>query len=174
MTRISVYEYPAPDDYGTDRKRVGTFDRSKAERWSDKDDYHEAGSGGPGAGQAVLRTATGKWVLQHWTLWQGQEDRHEFITEGVAREWLLRNDFDTAVEKYMGGEIEIEEDRRPGRPEIGGETKIRLGDELLDRADRLAETQGISRAELVRRAVHAYVRIADGAHDAFGDERRAQ
>lgn len=174
MNRINVYEYPAPDDYGTDRKRVGSFDRSKAERWSDKDDYRDAGSEGTGAGQAVLRTATGKWVLQHWTLWQGQEDRHEFITEDQAREWLLRNSFDTAVEKYMGGEIEIEEDRRPGRPEIGGETKIRFGDELLDRADQLAEAQGISRAELVRRAVYAYIRIADVASDPFGEERRAQ
>lgn len=155
MTRINVYQYPAPDDYKTSRERVGSFDYSKAEKWSDRD-HNGNGSGGTGAGQAVLRTAKGKWVLENWTLWQGQEDRYEYLTEDEAREWLLCNNFDEAVKEHFG-DIEEEEDRRPGRPPVGKGGTLRLGDERAARADTRAAQEGITRAELIRRAVDQYI-----------------
>ncbi|MFC9436888.1 CopG family transcriptional regulator [Nocardia sp. NPDC057030] len=154
MAIVSVYEYPAPGDYESPRKRVGFFDPSKALKWSDKEDYSDTGSGGVGAGQAVLLTAKGRWILQHWTLWQGQGDRHEYITGDQAREWLLDNNFPEAVAEYFG---EVEEEDGPGRPAIGKGSTLRLGDELTALADQRAEADNISRAELIRRAVRHYL-----------------
>ncbi|MBF6302305.1 ribbon-helix-helix protein, CopG family [Nocardia amamiensis] len=45
---------------------------------------------------------------------------------------------------------------RPGRPEIGGAALIRFGD-LLARVDERSREESINRAELVRRAVRAYL-----------------
>ncbi len=42
--------------------------------------------------------------------------------------------------------------RRRGRPEVGGLARVRLGD-LLAEVDRHAETEGVTRSEMVRRLV---------------------
>lgn len=154
MARINVYNYPGPFDYDTERTLAGWFDYKKAEEWSDMD-YNGNGSHGTGAGQAVLRTAKGRWVLENWTRWEGRENTYEFISDETAKDWLLRNDCDSAVTQYFG-EIEEEVDLG-GRPEIGPASTIRIGVELTDLADKRAAEDGISRAELIRRAVRAYV-----------------
>jgi len=133
---------------------AGRFEWDKADRWSDRD-VNNNGSGGTGRGQAVMRTAGGKWVLENWTLWQGQRDTYRWITADEAQEWLLRNGEHGAVEEYFGEQPE-EEDRRAGRPEIGGAVHVRLG-ALLPVVDRWAEFEGVSRAEWVRRAAEAEI-----------------
>lgn len=152
MTRINVYDYPAADDYLSDGPTfAGWFDVSKAERWDDAD-YNGNGNGGTGRGQAVIRTSQGRWVLQHWTRWQGESGRHEYITDEQARDWLLRNNEDEAVAKYFG-QIAEEEDRRPGRPAIGGAVHVRLGDDLLAMVEDYASRRSIGQAEAIRRLV---------------------
>lgn len=145
MSRINVYDYPA---YEGDVTRVGHFESSKARRWDDAD-YNGDGSGGTGRGQAVWRTSGGKWVLQHWTRWQNEPGRHEYISEDEAREWLLANDCDDAVKDYLG-EVAEEEDRRPGRPAIGDAINVRLGGDLLSQVDAYAGEHGYKRAEAIR------------------------
>ncbi len=46
---------------------------------------------------------------------------------------------------------------RPGRPEVGQPINVRLGDDLLARVDARASTDGVSRAEIIRRLVSAGV-----------------
>lgn len=151
MNRINVYEKIGEGDLGyVTPKLAGWFDWDKAARWSDAD-YNGNGSGGTGRGQAVILTAQGKWVLENWTRWQSESDRYEYISGGDAREWLLRNNEDEAVDQHFG-EISEEEDRRGGRPEIGAPVHVRLGD-LLGKVDEYAGAQGVSRAEAVRRLV---------------------
>jgi hypothetical protein len=142
MARVNVYE-------GT-TGRVGHFDSAKADYWSDAD-YNGNGSGGTGRGQAVYRTAGGRWVLCNWSRWQDEKDRNEYITAEDAREWLLANKDDDAVEKFFG-DLAEEEDRRPGRPAIGEPVNIRLGD-LQPQVDSYAETVGMTRAEAIRQLV---------------------
>ncbi len=139
MIRVNVCE---------DGRLLGWFDAAKAERWTDAD-YSGNGSGGTGRGQAINRTAGGKWILENWTIWQGESSTYAYITPGEAHDWLLRNHEDGAAAKYFG-EIAGEEDRRPGRPEVGGAVHVRLG-ELLGRVDAFAAEHGdITRAGAIR------------------------
>lgn len=154
MSRVNVYERVSEQDLGYEApKLAGWFEWSKAARWSDAD-YNHNGSGGTGRGQAVMLTAGGRWVLEHWTIWQGGTDRYEYITDDEARDWLLRNGEDEAVRQHFG-EVAEEEDRRGGRPEIGGRITTAIGDERLAVVDSYARSEGIGRAEAVRRLVDA-------------------
>ena len=149
MSRVNVYE-PSTDEYSP-AKRVGHFDTSKADFWTDAD-YNGNGSGGTGRGQGLYRTAGGKWVLCHWSSWQNESDTYAYIGEDDARDWLLRNHEDAAVTQYFGPLAE-EEDRRPGRPKIGREILVRLGDDLLAMVDTYAGEHRINRSEAIRRLV---------------------
>jgi hypothetical protein len=132
-----------------DGAHAGHFDWDKAARWSDRD-VNGNGSGGAGAGEAVMLTAGGKWVLEHWTLWQGQSNRYGWITADEAHAWLLRNREDDAVEEHFGSQPE--EVSLGGRPAIGSPVLVRLG-ELLPEVDAYAAGLGIARAEAVRRLI---------------------
>lgn len=149
MSRVNVRETISPEDYGlVTPKLAGWFDWDKAARWSDAD-CNGNGSGGAGRGQAVMLTAGGRWVLENWTRWQDENSRYEYITADEARDWLLRNNEDAAVAAHFG-EIAEEEDRRGGRPEIGGAVHIRFGEDLLAKVDAYAKAHEISRPEAVR------------------------
>jgi hypothetical protein len=125
---------------------AGYFDHDKAGYWTDRD-HNGNGSGGTGRGEAVYRTAQGRWVLERWTRWQGEANRCVFITPEGACEWLLRNYEDQAVTRYFG---ELDDERGPGRPKIGGILPVRLGDDLLAHLETYAAEQGKGRAEVIR------------------------
>lgn len=130
---------------------LGWFDGSKADWWTDRD-HDNHGAGGVGRGESVVRTAAGRWVLEHWTIWQGETDRYEYIDSEQAREWLLRHSEDEAVTEYFG---EIEEERGPGRPPIPGtERKLKLGGVEQPVKD-YAYRHDISVPEAVRRLIAA-------------------
>ena len=155
MARINIYDtQPADGEFGYEPPALaGHFDSAKAESWTDRD-YNSNGSLGTGRGTSLWRTAGGKWVLCYWTCWQGEEDTYTYIDADAAKDWLLRNDEDTAVTKYFGP-IPEEEDRRPGRPAVGQAVNVRLGDDLLGQVDAYAGEHGQSRAEIVRELVKA-------------------
>ena len=156
MTRINVYKHNDEWDYEGTRSLEGWFDSAKADGWTDRD-YNGNGSDGIGRGQAVYRTAQGRWVLENWSIWQGEANRCEFIEPEQAREWLLRNDEDAAVAKYFG---EVEEERGPGRPKIGGKALINIGDDLLTEVDAYASEHGQSRAQVARIALGEFLAAA--------------
>jgi hypothetical protein len=162
MNRVNVYDWPVY--LNAIPRRVGHFDYDQATVWSDRDPFTGNGSGGPGKGEAVVLTADGRWVLERWSDYQGSASEFEYIAAEDAREWLLRNGEDDAVAEHFGP---IEPERGPGRPPIDpapGPTKstpVRLGAELTAAADERAAAEGVSRAELIRRAVAAYVNPAD-------------
>lgn len=137
MSRISVM---AADPYGDDPPRlVGWFESTKADRWSDWSRDRDRG-------QAVIRTAAGRWVMQDWSNWQGEADTYRFITPDEAREWLLVNDFDDVVRERLG---DIEEEAGPGRPEIGNPVTARLGN-LLPALETWASEHHLTRSDALR------------------------
>lgn len=137
-----------------DHRIIGWFDWDAIKgRWSDRD-HNGNGSRGTGRGEEVILTAGGKWVMNHWTAWQGESSTRVYITPDEAREWLIANNEDAAAEEHFG-DIPDEEDRRPGgRPEIGGRVTTALGDRL-EEIDAYAAARGLSRAEAIRRLVSA-------------------
>lgn len=109
-------------------------------------------SGGQVGYEQLLLTSGRRWVRNSdFTHEFIGPDLYEFLTDEQARTWLLRNEtdeHDALVEKYFDA-IEAE-NGPPGRPEIGGKTILRLGDERQTHVDALAAAAEISRAEMVR------------------------
>ena len=145
MARVNVF-----DECG---ELEGWFDEAKAEefkeatRW-DGSNHISIATGSQWDHQVLYRTKGGRWVLHSWSQWQGRPETYRFVSDDKAREWLLKNEHDEAVEKYFG---EIEEERGPGRPEIGPVIQVRLPEEMTAQLDALAERDGVPRAEVIRR-----------------------
>lgn len=146
MARVNIF-----DD---NRELIGWFDEHKADRYVeatewDGNNHISVPTGDQFTHQDLYRTRGGRWVLCHWSQWQGTETWYEYLSDGEAREWLIANEHDDAVEEHFGA---VEEERGPGRPEVGGTaiTTI-LPDDMLDRLTAEADRQKIPRAELIRR-----------------------
>jgi hypothetical protein len=105
MSRVNVYE-----DGVRDAKLTGWFDTAAAENWRDQD-HNGNGSGGTGRGTALWHTSQERWVLENWTSWQDERSTYQFIEPEQAREWLIRNEEDSAVARYFGP-LEEEADLR--------------------------------------------------------------
>ncbi|MUL61064.1 hypothetical protein B5P44_00500 [Mycobacterium sp. CBMA 213] len=151
MARINVYE---TDEYTGTRTLAGWFDISKAEgfaedtRW-DGNNTVGLSSGVPTnfGGDQLIHTSGGRWVLyRDRSRYFNGRDTHHFVSENVAREWLLTNGHDDDAATYFGP---TEEERGPGRPEVGKPINVRLGDLLAD-VDDYAADNDLSRAEAIR------------------------
>lgn len=153
MTRINVYSV-SQDAYGNSEpgELAGWFDPDKAERFPedtvwDGSNHISVQTGSQWDHETLLHTAGGRWVLRIHSNRQGTLDSYKFVTDTAAREWLLRNNDDAAVAEFFGP---IEEERGPGRPEVGPKVQVRLPDELLGRLDAYAAGRSATRAEAVR------------------------
>lgn len=153
MARINVYRYDSEDGKQLD----GWFNAHTAEFFKeattwDGNNHISVHTGSQWHHQGLYRTKGGRWVLNCWSNWQGSQETYQFITEQDARTWLLKNDDDAAAERFFGP---IEEERGPGRPEIGPPVNVRFPEDVLTRLDVAARAEGISRAEKIRRLVEA-------------------
>jgi hypothetical protein len=169
MTRVNVYAAPEESGYGEKPELLGWFDPEKAEEFEEDRDWDgsnfiSAATGSQFAHQSLYRTAGGRWVLHEWSQWQGSLPSWQFLADSRAREWLLENKRDEAAERFFG---EVEEEKGPGRPEIGPAINVRLGN-LLTAVDAYAEANGIKRAEAVRRLVAAGLVAAGELGDKLG------
>ena len=167
MSRVNVYAKADETSYGEKPELLGWFDPGKAQEFGedrnwDGSNFISAATGSQFAHESLYRTAGGRWVLHEWSQWQGTMPSWAFLTDSEARKWLIENKRDEAVEQFFG---EIEDEKGPGRPGIGGAVHVRLGEGNLTAADRFAEADGITRAEWVRRAVESEImrRAADEA-----------
>lgn len=160
MTRINVYTYPAADEdptYGEQPTVAGWFDPDKATAIEEDTDWDgnnhiSVATGSKWEHEILYRTAKGRWVLHHWSQWQGSMPTYRFASDNEARDWLIKNGRDAEVEEYFGALDEEAGPDRGGRPEIGPAIQIRLG-ELLAPVDERAAAESVSRAEMVRRLV---------------------
>ena len=135
------------------RELVGWFDDAKAERFEeatrwDGSNHISIATGSQWDHERLYRTVGGRWVLHRWSQWQGRPEVYRFLTDQEAQTWLLTNEEDAAVERFFG---EIEEERGPGRPEIGPVIQVRLPEEMIAQLDEMAQRVEVSRAEIVRR-----------------------
>jgi hypothetical protein len=71
------------------------FDTSKAEKW-EEDRTHDGSNwisdatGSQWEHEKLYRTAGGRWVLRHWSQWQGSRETWAEITNEEAARWLVR------------------------------------------------------------------------------------
>lgn len=154
MARVNIFD--------ENRELEGWFDDAKAERFEeatrwDGSNHISIATGSQWDHEALYRTVGGRWVLHSWSQWQGRPEVYRFLEDQEAETWLLANEEDEAAERFFG---EIEDERGPGRPEIGPEIAVRLPEEMLARIDTLAEDGITSRAEIIRQLLE---RALEGA-----------
>jgi hypothetical protein len=154
MTRINIYA-PA-DEYGDEKPALlGWFDPANAEcfeQGKEWDGNNMIGviSRSEWIDEYLYRTKGGKWVRNHDAhRYMGGSDTYQFVTDAEARDWLLRSEANDEAVKRLFGDVADEEDRRAGRPEIGGAVHVRLG-EALAKVDAYAAERKIKRADAVR------------------------
>jgi hypothetical protein len=154
MTRINVYDYPAHDDLdATGPVLAGWFDDASATTfgeatdWDGNNDISRA-TRSQWDHEGLYRTKGGRWVLNRWSQWQGSAPAsHEFITDEQAKTWLLTHEHDDAVAEHFGP---VEDERGPGRPEVGQAINTRLPEDLLAKVDAYAQEHGVTRAAAIR------------------------
>ncbi|MGH3883435.1 MAG: hypothetical protein ACRDRC_08540, partial [Pseudonocardiaceae bacterium] len=149
MTRINITE---TNELTGRIELIGWFDPDKATEHTEDTDWDGSNNvskatGRSGYHQRLYRTAGGRWVLCDWSHWQGTGRSYEFVGDVRAREWLLLNDHNDVVARHFG---RVEDERGPGRPEVGGRVDVRLGD-LTAGVDAYATEHDVSRAEAIRR-----------------------
>lgn len=154
MARINIH---IADDYTGGRILAGWFDPAASEvfkegtRWNGNNHIGVC-SGGQVGYEILYRTRGGRWVLNRdFTSEFDGGDIYRFVSDDEARDWLTRSEInDEAIERYFG---EVEEEKGPGRPEIGRLVGVRFPDDILAALDARAEVEGVKRAELIRRLV---------------------
>ncbi|MGH3693226.1 MAG: hypothetical protein ACRDRX_04370 [Pseudonocardiaceae bacterium] len=159
MARVNIAERTEDRLEGPTITLVGWFDPDKARWFTEEADWDGSNNVSVATGvysehQMLYRTKGGRWVLHCWSQWQGTMPSYEFVSDERAREWLLLCGHDTAVAEHFGA---AEEERGPGRPEVGNVVNVRLGD-LKEAVDTYAAERDVSRAEAVRRLVAAGLR----------------
>lgn len=148
MNRINVSQ---ADEYG-ERVHVGWFDGDRATLFAEARDFDgknhiSVNTGSQFSHEALWRTAQGRWVLEQFSDYQGTLAHYEFVGGEAARLWLIRNGEDEAAERHFGP---VEEERGPGRPEVGPAFSLRLDPQLLSRVDAEADRWGLTRAAMIR------------------------
>ena len=148
MARVNVYD--------SDGNLAGWYDDKKSESFSedrvwDGRNHVSRATGSKFDHEELIRTAGGRWVLHEWSQWQGPIPTRRFISKEAAREWLLAQGHDGAVEEFFG---EIEDERGPEEPKTGPTVNVEFPPETIKRLDTIADVNGISRTELIRRLVN--------------------
>ena len=155
MARQNVYTYPDAEDYYAEVTLAGWFDVDKAEsypegtRWDGQNTISLV-AGGRWDHETLYRTSGGRWVLRHWSQWEGRGETWAFINDDAARNWLIRCEYDdSAIAAATGEDMPAE----IGRPVIGPQLKVRLPEALIARIDAVAEVASLTRSAWIRQAL---------------------
>lgn len=110
--------------------------------------------------EMLYRTAAGRWVLHHWSQWQGTSPTCHYITEAQALDWMMRNEY-TEDDIAVALGVEVEEERGPiGRPEIGPAFSVRFPTDLLEQVDAAARAAQMTRAGWLRMVAQRALMVA--------------
>lgn len=87
------------------------FDSEKAEYYKE-DSYHDGrnfiskATGSQWEHEAIYVTKSGKFILNHWSNWQGSRETYELISTEQAAEWFAKQSFqDDQIPKVFSKEV---------------------------------------------------------------------
>ncbi len=148
MQRIAL-----TDEQGLPTASWFDCDRAKSHRegthWDGNNNASDA-TGSPHVHEMLYRTATGKWVLNRWSAWQGARETYREIAEAEAYAWLLAQGHADAVPQEEIAAREVGVGETPRRT-------IRIGDDLWTRAQDRAREEGGDASKLIVRLLSEYV-----------------
>ena len=74
------------------------FDVDKAQKFKDAEDWDGNNNISMSAGEychhMLYRTASGRWILDRWSQWQGDNETYTEITDQEAAEWFMKNEYE--------------------------------------------------------------------------------
>lgn len=154
--RVNIYDTP---DYPDERPAlVGWYDPNQCEHWDSETEWDGNNNtplvtGSHTEWERLFRTPGGRWVVYHWSRWEGHPDRHSFVSPEDAREWMIRAGLDSAeIERATGQAVEPE--RGPGQPRIGQQIKATLPDDQVAALTGMVERgEAASLADAVRQTI---------------------
>jgi hypothetical protein len=94
------------------KKRIITNEQNETLAWFDEskaikveEDFTFDGrnqiskaTGGQWDHEALFLTASGKWVLNAWSNWQGSNDTYRFVSDAKAYAWIMVNASPSEIE----------------------------------------------------------------------------
>lgn len=104
--------------------------------------------------EALYRSASGRWIICSYSNRQDTPTRYRYADLSEVKEWLLVHGHDEALATYFPDVPE--EDGPPnvgGRPAIGGECLVRVGESTRAALRRMAQETGTTVSALIRQAV---------------------
>lgn len=141
------------DEYGNatatwfDRDRATKYDEST--RW-DGNNHVSMATGSQWDHEALYLTASGRYILNRWSQWEGCADTYCEITEAEAIAWLLAQGHEDAVPQEEVDAREVGAGETPRRT-------IRIADDMWQRVQERARGEGTDASELVRRLLGEYM-----------------
>ncbi len=98
MTRVNVYN--------EDGEMAFWFDVDRAQQWNEGTRWNgrnhiSLATGSQWNHQRLYRTRKGRWVVYHWSQWQGSCDSYEEVTSAQAAQWFARNEYDDVPEELQ-------------------------------------------------------------------------
>ena len=57
--------------------------------------------------ESLYRTASGKWVLNEWSQWQGSIQTWKVVDDDTAAQWLITNGQDSDIVKSQIADLEL-------------------------------------------------------------------
>lgn len=155
MARINIYS----DDPYAPQTLIGWFNPDAATRYEQGMEWNGESmvgviTGSEWVDEYLYHTKGGRWILNNDAhRYHNGPDTYRFITDEQARNWLITSQVnDAAIAEHFG---ELEDERGPGRPEVGPAFSLRFPADLLAKVDQTAKTNNVSRAEQIRRLVAA-------------------
>lgn len=78
---------------------AGWFDPGKAytleeHQWHDGNNFISEATGSQFEHEKLFLTASGQWILNQWSQWQGKPETFRLINQNEAVEWLVKNQYE--------------------------------------------------------------------------------
>lgn len=131
------------------------FDKDRAEQFNESTTWNGSNfisnaTGSQWDHETLFRSASGRYILHTYSQWQGRPETYREIPEEEAVAWLIAQGHEDAVPAEAVDAHEVGAGETPRRT-------IRIPDDLWQRAQERARSEGTDASGLIRRLLSEYL-----------------